>query len=220
VREDFDLRVGVENVIEFPGDSGYLSLGSWMLDQLPADATVQVKRGKFPLVFDELAVDCPAPAMTATVHPRDKDNWDVIFHIRPTDSLGSIGSPVTFHFLDHGKTLSPSVEQQSYVEIRGPVMASPPSLLLTLPPGQHIRQTISIVNRSGQGETPHITDALAGSGRAKATIVRQTSGDCILLDYTAPAHDAGDRGVVSIGAILDGHSYRLNVGYLTVVEGN
>jgi hypothetical protein len=218
VELNLKLLADVENAIDFPQDAGYIRLGSYLLNELPATATIQVQRGRYPLDFDAVQIDCPGPQLAADVHATPGGIWNVTFRINSADALGANGYPVTFHLLNHGKRLDADVQKQAYVEMRGPVLAEPSSLLLTVAPREHVRKSIEIASRSG-GAAPQITAAFSNCKNAVVAVRTNGGRTWIDLDYTAVPQTAEDRGEITVSASQNGRIYKLKIGFLVIASG-
>jgi hypothetical protein len=214
VEFDYQLLAAVENVLEFPEDEGFIRLGSWRLDQMPADTVIQVERGKYPLTFDGLSVECASLDLSASVAPSGSNAWQVLFHIQPTGSLGTVGYPVTFLPTDHGRAVDLQLDKQAYVEVIGPVMAAPSSLLLTVAPGEHVRKIITVAARSPNDGAPRVTAVSSMSPNAAVAF----QGNSVTLDYAAPLRPGEDRGQITVAVTEDGRAYRLTVGYMALIS--
>jgi hypothetical protein len=218
VEWNLQLLADVENAIEFPQDEGYIRLGSYFLNQLPASETIQVQRGRYPLDFDALGVQCGDPALSAVVHKAGGGSWNVTFTVHSSGVLGASGYPVSFRLLSRGRVLDVGVEKQAYVEVRGPVVAAPSSLLLTLSPGEHVRKSIEIAARGG-GPAPRITAAFTNSKNAGVSCRQDGGRSWVDLDYTAAAAAGEDRGEITVSALLGGVSYTMKIGFMAIVSG-
>jgi hypothetical protein len=195
-----------------------IDLGSWTTADLPAHAQVTMVRGKYPLAFDSIQFECDSSALTGEVKALTPDTWLVSFVINPEKRLGPVGIPVKFQLLSNGKLLAESDSEQVYFEIRGPILASPPSLYLGLSPGEKAERKIEIKSRDNisGGLPPRL---IAVSTTSKNAAVRGESnedGSFILLDYTAPA--AGmDRGQIIATVGHAGATYDIAISYLAAV---
>jgi hypothetical protein len=220
VEDDLELLGAAKSALDFPdAGGGFLRLGSWRLDQLPATTTITVKRGKFPLQFDELRVVCPS-GLSSRIQATSSDTWRVPFQISPTEALGTTGYPVTFEFARNGKLLPENVDQQAYVEIFGPIVASPSSLLFAISPGERVRKTITITQRdaTGAGVVPEITGVSANSSNMHAAWDNDPNQRVAVLDYTAPTRIGVDRGEIAVCVNEHGTSYRLKVTFLAAIN--
>jgi hypothetical protein len=221
VEADYELRGTVEDALEFRDTGGgSLRLGSWRLDQLPAVAAVTVTRGKYPLEFDELRADCSSSAISTQVEPISDQAWRVLFHLNSADTLGASGIPITFSFAKDGRALPQTVVQQAYFEVLGPITASPSSLLLTVSPGEHLRQSITIAGRQeSRGLVlPQITAVSPCANNITATWQNNSRQSVAILDYTAPSRLGPDRGEIIIYVTDHGIQYKLKVGYLAIIS--
>jgi hypothetical protein len=221
IEVEYQLLANVENIIEFPNNGGsYLSLGSWPVYQLPAVTSLQVVRGKYPLVFDQLRVECDSSALVATVEPVNGASWNVLFRIKSADVLGATGFPVTFRFVRKGQLLPESVTRQAFAEILGPVAATPTSLLFTLAPGEHVEKTIQITHRLNASDSPppQIVAVDGNSTRAVATSKNDPQQSCVILDYTASKQPGSDRGEIVISVIDQGRPYKIKVSFLALIS--
>jgi hypothetical protein len=211
VQGQYELLGSINSALDFPdAGGGYLRLGSWPLDQLPAVSTVTVDRGKYPLDFDELRVDCPASNLSPSIYKTSPDRWRVSFEVSPTTVLGSMGYPL----------LPERVDQQAYFNILGPVTASPSSFLLTVSRGQHLQRTIVITqrDRSKGGAAPEIEGVSLSSPNVSASWHNSPQQCTVTLTYAAPTHLGTDSGEIVVGVKVHGTIYRLKVGYLAVIS--
>jgi hypothetical protein len=222
VEADYELRGTVEDAIEFPDTGGgSVRLGSWRLDELPAITSITVTRGKYPLRFDELRAECTSPAITTRIEPISNEAWRVLIRLKSADTLGATGIPMTFSFAQMGRVLPQRVQRQAYLEMLGPIAASPSSLLLTASPGEHLHKTISIVGRQTGPDrvAPQITAVSPGAKNIIATWQNNSRQSSVLsVDYTAPPQLGPDRGAIIVFLMYDGVPYKLKVGYLAVVS--
>jgi hypothetical protein len=221
IKIEFQLLANVENIIEFPDNGGScLSMGSWSADQLPAHTSVQVVRGKYPLTFDQLRVDCDSPALSVTVSPVSDKSWNILFHINSADVMGATGLPVTFRFLSKGRCLPESVTRQAFIEILGPITATPSSLLFTLSPAEHIQKTIEITDRleTPNARPPQIV-AISATGKNMLTTWKNDPTQTrVIIDYTAPAQLGQERGEIVISVKDQGKIYKVKVSYLALIS--
>jgi len=221
VDAEYRLRGDVENIIEFPDPGGNdLRLGTFALDELPAQTATNVTRGAYPLDFDELRVDSDSLVVSADAHQVTGRSWRVAFQVNSTRLLGTSGFPVTFRFIRHGVVLPETVVKQVFFEIGGPVVASPSSVLFTAAPGQHLRKTIAISGRQ-QGlpaSGAQIVSVVSSSASLIASCQSNGKQDCVTMDYTAPAQHGSDRGEVIVEVLEQGTVYKLKVSYLALIS--
>jgi Protein of unknown function (DUF1573) len=218
---EYQLSGVVKDIIEFPGEGGgFLQLGSWSPDRLPAQTSVTVRRGGYPLDFDDLHVACESPILSAQVTKTSHDSWSVRFRINPTDLIGSFGYPATFTFSRQGRFLQQSVPQQSYVEMAGPFVAAPSSLLLTAAPGEHVQESIEIAARNGTSSTspPNVIRAWSSLKNVKTTSPASACAALVLIDYSAPPRECTDRGEIIVSLFDHGKTYKLRIGLLALVS--
>ena len=221
IEAEYELHGDVENVIDFPeSGAGYLRIGSWQLNQLPAQSTVMVTRGKYPLDFDGLQAECDSTALSASVEPLTADSWRIHFNVNSAGILGGSGYPVTFKFARQGKTLPESVVKQAFVELLGPVSASPSSLLLMATHGEHIQRTIIIGRRLSEPleDAPQIVSAVSKSSDVTATWQNDTRQCLMTIDYKAPTTVGPNRGEIIVSVQDQGQSYKLKLSYLALVS--
>jgi hypothetical protein len=221
VEAEYDLHGNVENVIEFPeSGEGYLRLGSWPLYELPATSVIAITRGKYPLNFDELRAECGEPALSASVEAVTSRSWRVHFTVNESSILGGSGYPITFRFVQNGKILPETVVKQAFVELLGPVAASPSSLLFTVTPGEHIRRTVNISRRLSEesADAPEVVSALAESKNVTASWQNDSRQSVVIIDYTAPTVAGSDRGDIVVSVLDQGRPYKLKLSYLALVS--
>ena len=217
----YRLFGSVQNLIVFPEEGGgFIRLGSWAPSQLPAQVRVSVERGGFPLDFDELRVACNSPAVSTSVRPLNGRSWQVFFSIASDDSTGTFGYPVIFRFARKGKLLPPRVVEQAYVELTGPFVALPPSVLFAVRPGQHVRKTITVARRSEATtiSAPKIIAVSSSSNYLRATYAGNADPTVIKLDYSAPETSCTDHGEITIIVSEESRIYRIKVGFLAIIS--
>jgi hypothetical protein len=218
---EYQLHGTAQNIIEFPdAGRGFLNLGAWRLDQLPAETAITVVRGHYPLEFDELRADSDSTGLITSVEPVSGQSWRVHFHMTSDGLLGGYGFPITFSFARHGEILPQTVVKQAFVEVQGPVTASPPSLLLEASAGEHFRRTISIMRRSQDldAEALSLTAVTTSSTSMVATWQNDPRQNFVTLEYTAPAKDGQDRGEIIISVLDRGQIYKIKVSYMALIS--
>lgn len=215
----YSLRALGQRILNFPDAPGSISLGTGMLDQLPFSSSITVKRGRFPLRFDALHVECD-PKLSPKVEPISGHMWRVSFSVASADALGATGYPVTFKFSDQGRMLPETVEKQAYLEIRGPVLASPASILFTLHPGEKASKVITIAARPGKEDVspPKIVAISTTSVNAIVDYQPQLSRPLFKLNYTAPTRMGNDHGQIIASIQTHGRSYKIRISYLAIIS--
>jgi hypothetical protein len=219
VREQFHCLAAVEDALEFPeSGGGFLRLGTWSANQLPAVTAITVNRGRYPLGFNELRAACPTPFVTTQVKCVSTGSWQVLFQMRASDTLGATGYPVTFSFVRNGITLPQTVVRQAYVELEGPICASPSSLIFTLAPGEHQQQQITISRRSTELCTRNVCVTNVETSGKNIAWNHGGPSNIVFLDYQAPTHAGPDQGEIILHVKDEQHEYKLRVGYLAMVS--
>ena len=213
----YKLHAVIEDIIKFPDTPDYISLGTWSLGEAPSERLIRIDRGKYPIQFDDILIESSSQYLSGNVKPISHNAWQIAFRLKAEDTLGTIGYDVKFKFLDQGKVLPEVVEKQAYVEWRGPVVASPPSLLFTQSRGHSSHQTIILRPRVTGSESgiPEIESIMSTSKNIVASFHGQKG--LIDLDYTAPLQLGYDRGAVINSVLEQGWQYKIRVNYLGIV---
>jgi hypothetical protein len=195
-----------------------IDLGPFLISELPAQPSVQLVRGKYPLAYDQVNVESTSPDITAVARPETADSWTLAFTIARQNVLGPIGVPMTFTFLDHGKPLGVAENQQVYLELRGPVLATPPSLYLSLGPGEKVERRLDITARlpDPATEPPEVESVRCDSKNGMARLDQTGGRNWIVLDYTAGSGGV-DRGRIIASVRYGGSSYDVGISYLAVI---
>ena len=216
----YELTGIVKRIIDFPEEGGgALRLGCWRADQPSQELAITVKRGDFPLTFDDIRAECNSEVFTTHVQRQDGDTWQALFRVTATNLIGTFGDPVTFRFFRQGKELPQSVTQQAYVELTGPFVASPPSVLLTASPGDRIQKTVAITVRSlGDTVGAKILGVSSSSRNLAATFTTGTSSGPLTLEYTAPQQTGTEGGEIIVLVSSNGKVYKLRVGFLALIS--
>jgi hypothetical protein len=201
-------------------EQNFLRLGTWSLDQLPAEMSFVITRGDYPLEFDEVRVDCASPALTARIEQVTNASWRATLIMKSTGLLGGNGIPITFRFLSHGKILPETVVKEAFMETVGPIAASPSSILLAVSPGEHINKTIAITRRAyGLGESPPIVTSIEhASTHLTPTWRKEANTGNVIMEYTAPLRAGTDRGEIIISVLDQGIIYRIKISYLALIS--
>jgi hypothetical protein len=218
----YALHARAEAILTFPGQSGLIDLGDIPLTTSAIQSEFVVKRGKYPLQFDTLRVDCPSKDLLARVLPLTESTWKVMLQINSDNkSLGTIGYLLNFTFSNKGKVLSQTVEKKVYADLQGPVFASTPSILFNAKPGEEIHTTIEVKNRNNpKGKLPDITQISCNSENVHVHYIAALSHNAISVDYIAPKQLSSEPGTILLN-VLDhdqNRNYKIHINYLAIVS--